>query len=262
MNALSAIVVICLSVTAFAFPEGQIVGGRDAPVGKFPYQVSLRSSGSHFCGGSIISSRYILTAAHCVQGISNTNNIKVHAGTTQVTASGDTYGVDRIVAHRDYNPRRIVNDVALIRVNRNIVFNNLVQPIRLASGSNNYEGSSCVLSGWGTTRAGGNIPNNLQYINLNVESQAKCKQTHRDVQASQICTFTKYGEGACNGDSGGPLAANGVQIGIVSYGIPCGVGKPDVYTRVSSFVSWIKNQQSYLMNEDTATQPADAIYIA
>lgn len=63
------------------------------------------------------------------------------------------------------------------------------------------------------------------------------------------------------GDSGGPLIHDDVQIGVVSFGQPCAVGKPDVYTRVSSFVSWIDSQKSYLMNE-TEEQPEDGIYIA
>ncbi|KAK1135836.1 Chymotrypsin-1 [Melipona bicolor] len=253
----ASFVLCCLAVTAFGFPENQIVGGKDAPVGKFPYQVSLRKSGSHFCGGSILDARTILTAAHCVQGLTNLNSVTVHAGTNQLSQQGQSYGVSKVVAHRGFSSITLVNDVALILVNKNIEFNNLVQPIKLATGSKTYEGASCVLSGWGTTRLGGSPPNNLQYINLLIETQSKCKQAHSRVQASHICTYTKVGEGACHGDSGGPLVVNGVQVGIVSFGQPCAVGKPDVYTRVSSFVSWIDSQKAYLLTE----QPGEAIYI-
>ena len=95
---------------------------------------------------------------------------------------------------------------------------------------------------------------------LRIQNLAQCKQVHRNVIDSHICTFTKYGEGACNGDSGGPLVVNGVQVGVVSFGIPCGVGKPDVYTRVSSFGPWIRQQQTYL--QYGGEQPAETIYIA
>ena len=252
MYSLSIALVVCLAVVAHGLPGPQIVGGKDAPVGKFPYQVSLRRSGRHFCGGSIISSRHILTAAHCVAGLSSPGSVTVHAGTNQATSNGDAYQAERIVSHPNYDSRLIINDVALIRVNRNIAMSANVKPIALATGSNTYEGSSCVLSGWGTTKAGGSVPNNLQYINLLIESQAKCKQVHSNVRDTHICTYTKYGEGACNGDSGGPLVVNGVQVGIVSFGIPCGVGRPDVYTRVSSFASWIKQQETFLMSEEEA----------
>ncbi|CAD1473781.1 unnamed protein product, partial [Heterotrigona itama] len=242
------------------FPESQIVGGKDASNGQFPYQVSLRKSGSHFCGGSILDARTILTAAHCVSGLTNLNSVSVHAGTNRLDQQGQSYGVSKIVSHKNYNSLLLVNDVALILVSSNIAFNNLVQPVKLATGSKTYEGSSCVLSGWGTTRVGGNPPNNLQYINLVIETQAKCKQAHNRVQNSHICTYTKVGEGACHGDSGGPLVVNSLQVGIVSFGQPCAVGKPDVYTRVTSFVSWIDSNKAYLLNE-TQEQPEDSIYI-
>ncbi|XP_031847213.1 chymotrypsin-2 [Nomia melanderi] len=232
------ILVLCLAVAAFAFPESQIVGGKDAPAGKFPYQVSLQSNGRHFCGGSIINQRYILTAAHCVEGTSP-SAVTVVAGSNKLSVKGVSYGVEKITVHPRYSSILIVNDIAVLRVNRNIAFTNLVKPVKLAS-SETAEGSSVVLSGWGTTKAGGSVPDNLQEINLQVYSQSKCKKTHSNLRDTHICTFTKSGEGACHGDSGGPLVNNGEQVGVVSFGRPCGVGYPDVFTRVSSFASWIK----------------------
>lgn len=71
-----------------------------------------------------------------------------------------------------------------------------------------------------------------------------CKSRHtagnaNSVHDSSICTFTRFGQGTCMGDSGGPLISGGQQIGIVSWGIPCGQGRPDVYTRVFSHRNWI-----------------------
>lgn len=84
--------------------------------------------------------------------LTNLNSVTVHAGTNQLNQQGQSYKVSKIVSHKDYNSIRLVNDVALILVSSNIAFNNLVGPIKLATGSKTYEGSSCVLSGWGTTR--------------------------------------------------------------------------------------------------------------
>lgn len=80
------------------------------------------------------------------------NGITVQAGTNQLNSGGVSYVPEKVVAHSGYNSLSLVNDIALIRVNQAISFNNLVQSIKLASGSNTYEGSSCILSGWGTTR--------------------------------------------------------------------------------------------------------------
>ncbi|XP_078048817.1 chymotrypsin-2-like [Augochlora pura] len=235
------ILALCLAVTAYGFPEGQIVGGHDAPAGKFPYQVSLKNNGRHFCGGSIIDSRHILTAAHCVVGINNLKAITVQAGTTHLSARGDVHTVEKITRHPHYDSGKLINDVAVIRVHKAIGFTHLVKSVKLAS-SNVAAGSTVVLSGWGRLKAGGAVPDHLQEINLKVISQAQCQKSHSNIKNSHICTYTKHGQGACNGDSGGPLVHNGVQVGIVSYGRPCGVGSPDVFTKVSAFLTWIHQQ--------------------
>ncbi|XP_053985491.1 chymotrypsin-1-like [Hylaeus volcanicus] len=233
------------------FPGTQIVGGSDAPIGKFPYQVSLQYNGHHFCGGSIISKRHILTAAHCMKAVPDIRKITVHVGINLLSQSGAVYNVESATLHPNFSLHSDDNDVAVIRVNKNIAFNAKVKAIPLATG-NVPDGSSCVLSGWGT-KAGGSIPNKLQYANFHIEPLSKCQQAWRgiaDVQSTHVCTIAKVGQGVCNGDNGGPLVANGQQIGIVCFAHPCGVGSPDVYTRVSSFSSWIKEQQSLIQNEE------------
>lgn len=100
-------------------------------------------------------------------------------------------------------------------------------------------GFEAVLSGWGGTYAGSPLPNNLQYVNLRTLSNSECSQTWSGIFNSNICTFTKTGEGACNGDSGGPLVVQNILVGVVSWGSPCAVGYPDVFTRVPSFADWI-----------------------
>ncbi|XP_078048818.1 chymotrypsin-1-like [Augochlora pura] len=235
------ILTLCLAVAVYGFPEGQIVGGRDAPVGKYPYQVSLQQNGRHFCGGSILNDRYVLTAAHCVEGITNLKPYTVHAGTNLLSARGSVYGMEKITIHPSFSSTMIVNDIAVIRVSSPIAFNNLVQPIELEA-AEMATGAAVVLTGWGTTKVGGPVPDKLQEIDLKVYSQLQCKLTHWNLKDTHICTFTKSGEGACHGDSGGPLVFHKHQVGIVSFGRPCGIGYPDVFTRVSSFVPWIEQQ--------------------
>nr|P00769.1 RecName: Full=Chymotrypsin-2; AltName: Full=Chymotrypsin II [Vespa crabro] len=217
-----------------------IVGGTDAPRGKYPYQVSLRAP-KHFCGGSI-SKRYVLTAAHCLVGKSK-HQVTVHAGSVLLNKEEAVYNAEELIVNKNYNSIRLINDIGLIRVSKDISYTQLVQPVKLPVSNTIKAGDPVVLTGWGRIYVNGPIPNNLQQITLSIVNQQTCKFKHWGLTDSQICTFTKLGEGACDGDSGGPLVANGVQIGIVSYGHPCAVGSPNVFTRVYSFLDWIQKNQ-------------------
>ncbi|XP_058810750.1 chymotrypsin-2-like [Phymastichus coffea] len=244
MKIIVGLLVLCLAVAAYATPR--IVGGKDASEGAYPYQVSLRRP-THFCGGSILNSRWILTAAHCVQNREHTD-VTVVAGTVLLNSTdGQTYQSEYIVWHNGFNMLVLRNDIALIRVDRDIQFNDKVRPISLPTEDFNKADYPAVLTGWGRTSTGGPLPNNLQEITLKVISIPKCqlKLIFPIVTTeSHICTLTQSGEGACNGDSGGPLVSDGVQIGVVSFGRPCARGAPDVYTRVFKFLDWINEQMT------------------
>ncbi|GAB1867485.1 Chymotrypsin-1-like [Camponotus japonicus] len=240
MHAFISLLFVALIYVVQGAPSPRIVGGKDAPIGKYPYQISFRLFDSHTCGGSIIDNSNVLTAAHCVDGMGSLlSYATIHAGTNYLNQSGDSYAVKSVTINKNYNSALIINDIALIHLATPIKYNTVVQPIKLATSDKNLEGKPCTLSGWGTTRLGGSAPNNLQEIDLIIYPQQQCKSEHSNLIYSHICTLTKAGEGACHGDSGGPLVANGSQVGIVSFGRPCAVGYPDVYTRVSSFISWI-----------------------
>ncbi|XP_028170065.1 chymotrypsin-2-like [Ostrinia furnacalis] len=224
----------------------RIVGGLDAPDGGIPYQASLRTIfDSHFCGGSILSKNFVLTAAHCTVG-QYPAFIKVTVGTNSLVSGGQSYAVSKLIVHEGYDASLIANDVSLVKLAQDIVFSNRVQPIELPAGDTEA-GADLVLTGWGRTSYPGELPDNLQIINLKAVSVETCQSLYSGINqvfSSQICSLTKSGEGACHGDSGGPLVENGKVVGIVSWGMPCARGYPDVYTRVHSFKDWIvKNQQ-------------------
>lgn len=168
--------------------------------------------------------------------------ITVVTGTTTLNSGGTAYYVSRIVNHPQYNPQTTANDISLVRTSSTIALSSNVNTIPISSG-NIGSGYTAVLSGWGSTAAGGALPNNLQFINLRtIDTNACASQlSPNPVYTSNICTFTQTGQGACNGDSGGPLVVQGILVGVVSWGRPCAVGFPDVFTRVSSYVEWILN---------------------
>ncbi|XP_046747997.1 chymotrypsin-1-like [Diprion similis] len=237
-----AVLVLALVATAYgASIADRIVGGTNAADGAYPYQVSLRISNSHFCGGSIINQRWILTAAHCITSYqSNPSRIQVVVGTNKLNEGGDVYVAVRAIPHPRYSSLLIRNDVALIEVEEDIVYDSKVQPIPLPTEDFTKTDYPATLTGWGSTSfPSTGAPNDLQQISLNIISQEACLARSILTSASNICTLTVAGEGACHGDSGGPLVSDGIQVGIVSWGTPCAVGDPDVFARVWSFIDWI-----------------------
>ncbi|XP_052740893.1 chymotrypsin-1-like [Bicyclus anynana] len=220
----------------------KIVGGTKAPNGSAPYQVSLRVWGvRHFCGASVITPRVILTAAHCVDGM-KTKYYRAVVGTNQLLFGGASYGVRKAVKHEQYDPELIVNDVAVIFTDRPIDFSDTVDAVEL-NDEPVAPGEKLLLTGWGTTSYPGYAPNDLMQLDLKAVSHESCKEAHREtnpVYETQICAISTAGKGACHGDSGGPLVREGRQVGIVSWGVPCAKGKPDVYTKVESYMDWIE----------------------
>lgn len=131
----------------------RVVGGEDAEKGQFPHQVSLLSkySKSHFCGGSIIAPRFILTAAHCTQDLyAIPENVYAIVGALKRSSGGIKVTLDKIVAHQKYNHKTIKNDISLLRTAHEMVYSELVKPIALPTELPPAGGDLAVtISGWG-----------------------------------------------------------------------------------------------------------------
>ncbi|EDS35876.1 cationic trypsin [Culex quinquefasciatus] len=227
----------CIALSAaVALPgrAGRVVGGSDAAEGQFPYQVSLRSAaGAHFCGGSIVNSRWILTAGHCAAGRTPVNTVVV-VDTVTLDAGGVAHGTERIVVHPQYAEGNLANDIAVIRVAVPIVFSSRVGPVSLAA-ELLEEGAGATLSGWGQTAVTGLLSDHLQYASVDIITREECMNRHgaeRLDESRVLDVCIQY-------DGGSPLTFSGLQEGIVSWGVPCGRQEPDVYTRVSAYRTWI-----------------------
>lgn len=238
------LLVFVVSVGGQVEIDVRIIGGQDASVGEFPYQVSLRYDGHHYCGGSIIDETTILTAAHCVQK-KNASLLTVAVGNNYLS-SGEIHKVDRYIKHEHFDSALITNDIALLKLKDPLEFNDRIRPVVLGT---QYipAGVRSVASGWGFTVVP-QFSEYLQKVNLRTTDLQECynlnaNKTIVPVRSTNICTFTAMGEGTCVGDSGGPLVAHRHQIGIVSWGFGCAGSIPEVFTRVSSYIDWIEKHR-------------------
>jgi secreted trypsin-like serine protease len=232
-----------------------IVGGQDARAYEFPWQVSVRrkSTNGHFCGGMIINERWILTAAHCMDG-ETPGIVSIVVGDWDRSAAStvrQTLDVALIKMHENYNSRTYVNDISLVKVTTDIVFSQDVQPVCAPDPDNNYVYYKSQCSGWGTVSSGGTCcPNILKYVTMNVTTNAYCQNAYGvrySITADMICATDNTGStsrDSCQGDSGGPLTIKEDDgtfraVGVVSWGIGCASGYPGVYARAGYFTSWI-----------------------
>ncbi|KAF5287776.1 hypothetical protein FQA39_LY15712 [Lamprigera yunnana] len=240
--------VVLFAVSVSCAPKSfnsRIVGGHTATDGQFPYQVSIQYRGSHNCGGSILDSRTILTAAHCLADYNN-DDLTVVVGTNKYNQGGVTHFIESSVYHSGFDFIVAQHDIGLIKLSSDITFNEKVQTIALET--EDVANVDCIVSGWGTTILGGESPINLQYVRLRTITTSECREAHSSVSPlpvfdTHICTFSVEGEGICHGDSGGPLVANEKQIGIASWVYPCAEGYPDVFTKVSAHTDWIADHK-------------------
>ncbi|KAG5681761.1 hypothetical protein PVAND_011170 [Polypedilum vanderplanki] len=221
--------------------DNRIVGGQDAEKDSAPYQVSLQTKSRHNCGGAIIDSRFILTAAHCLYG-RFASDYTVMVGSNKLSEASTFYKPDKLIIHSRYNQPTYHNDIGLIRLKEAIQFTDNIKPIDY-EWREVPENASIRLTGWGKLSTIGAIPDKLQEIELKHISYEECKKRHDDdenVDYGHLCTFNKAGEAACNGDSGSPLTYNGKVVAVVNWGVPCGRGYPDVHARVAYYHDWIR----------------------
>lgn len=226
--------------------DGRIVGGEETTIREAPYQVSLQTSGHHFCGGSIIGNKWVLTAAHCATN--SAKSYRIRSGSTLVNSGGSVHRVQQVIRHKDYKNNKNgipVNDIALLRIvdSDAFQFTNERKAVKLYQGAaSSLVNKKALVTGWGNTNSG--TPVVLHKVSVPVISTQKCNNDYRDyggVPSGQICAGYPAGsKDACQGDSGGPLAVNGQLVGVVSWGIGCGTpNHPGVYTDVSYFRQWI-----------------------
>jgi secreted trypsin-like serine protease len=239
--------------------QGKIVGGKQAPPNMFDWQVSLGVSWiadpywAHFCGGSVYSDKWIITAAHCVTDLTPSKLI-VTAGTNRLVDGVTRRNVRRIIVNRNYNAKTNDNDIALIELLDSLPLGVKIKSLPLLGPSDEasvlVEGAKLTVTGWGATEEGGSQVRDLRYIDdLPLVPNDFCNQPlsyDGKITQNMICAgVTAGGKDSCQGDSGGPLTSNTVSgptlAGVVSWGEGCAQpNKVGVYTRVARYVDWIR----------------------
>jgi len=241
--------------------SSRIIQGQTAP-GPIPWQAHLRVGNPNrpfwvICGGTIIDSKTILTAAHCYHGGDlNRDDFFIAAGAVPLEdPSAQIAFVESIILHESFNPETADNDIAILKLKTALTFNDKVRPACLPDASFNPEGIA-VASGWGLIGQWPHVaPDNLQYVTLPVITNDKCTKPNTnwnitEITNGMICAGDEDGgESTCFGDSGGPLIVpkgsnddTAVVIGATSWGHgECGREKnPAVFAYVTYYLDWIK----------------------
>jgi chymotrypsin len=236
-----------------ATPEDRIVGGEIAKPHSHPYQagllVTIRSD-LYRCGGSIIGSKTILTAAHCLEDstkiivILGAHNLQDDLESTQQRQTVDASGY-RI--HKDYENRTLLNDIALLILPKSVTVNKYVAKIDLPwDTKNKFVGSIVIMTGWGKMSDENGLSPALRFTFDKIVNNPECKKIYKSYTNNMICNSGAGGKNSCGGDSGGPLTTKfhrkKIQIGLVSYGKKlCGNGISSVNTRITSYLDWIRD---------------------
>ncbi|GAB0092731.1 hypothetical protein DMENIID0001_077620 [Sergentomyia squamirostris] len=258
---LSAVIVCALGASlrneTSSFFEGRIIGGYPVNIGNIPYQVSVRTYGSHSCGGSILNENTVVTAAHCTSDFLTMildlllNVFSVRVKSSYHASGGQVIRVAKIIQNPQYNSQTVDYDISLLKLEKALTFGDGVQPIPLLnSGDVVPDGDLITVSGWGRLSENGPIPSQLQAIKIPKMNDVVCQNalmvTDAPMTDRKLCAGTlSGGNNTCYGDSGGPAVWNGVLVGIVSYSINgCArTNYPTVYTKVANpeIMIWINN---------------------
>ncbi len=240
-----------------------IVGGQEAVPGAWPWQVALFVNlpgvyQGQFCGGSLLTEEIVVTASHCVDGLSIAP-LSVVVGRHALSSNeGQQVAVSEIIINSAYDPFTLDNDIALLRLATPVTLTEKVKLVNLIGAdqlSLAAVGVAATATGWGDLQEGAGLGSDtLQQVTVPIVDNATCNFVYQSyagssdefVTANMICAgLPQGGKDTCQGDSGGPLVVrdgnNGwLQVGITSWGLGCArPGFPGIYARVSHFLPWI-----------------------
>ncbi|ESP04644.1 hypothetical protein LOTGIDRAFT_179982 [Lottia gigantea] len=234
----------------------RIVGGQEARANSWPWVVAVMTKWKEqYCGATLIAPQWAITAAHCVRKKGRKRKVLLKVGEHDLNGEGhieETISPEKDFPHPDFDYSTITNDIALIKLKKPVTNKRLGIACLPAKRDRLPKGTLCYTIGWGKTRNthiyGSNV---LQEARVPIVNRKRCQSVFDyEIGRTQVCAgYKKGGVDSCAGDSGGPLMCSktvkGQQrwfiYGVTSYGEGCGrKGKYGIYTKVSSFLKWIK----------------------
>ncbi|XP_030753933.1 trypsin-1-like [Sitophilus oryzae] len=249
--------------------KAKVVGGEAAAKAEFPWIVSITRRGNHFCGGTLINKKYVMTAGHCLcTGSGNDHlapaSLKVTLSQhdlTKESSDAQVVNVKSIIVHPGYSCKKVKDDIAILELNEQVIWSQSIIPACLPAGSeqkaySTFDNNLATVAGWGwinEERGKGGRAEILQKAKVNVIEIEKCRTWYKSqgkktkIQEGQICAgYEQGGIDACWADSGGPLMIDAndqmMVVGVVSTGIGCARPYlPGIYTRVSEYIPWIRD---------------------
>ncbi|KAK1805938.1 hypothetical protein P4O66_012985 [Electrophorus voltai] len=226
---------------------GSIIHGVKAKKNTLQFMASVQLNRKHICGGFVIDSRHVLTAAHC----NKSGNMSVVLGAKNIKALGENlqrYTVKKSYIYPSYDNPKTGGDIMLLKLSKTIARNKNVKIIQTPSKDKQVKANTkCLIAGWGKTETQ-NTVDDLRMTDVRTVDLKLCQKKWRDMNvelpAAALCAGGyKTKSGACQGDSGGPLVCNNVAVGIISFNFKqnCDYPNlPNVYTEISKYRDWIK----------------------
>ncbi|KAI4458489.1 polyserase-related [Holotrichia oblita] len=254
----SVLFLVLLGVNASS-EDNRIIGGDPVDIKDYPYQIALFYKGKFNCGGSIVSEHLVVTAAHCVKGYSD---ISIRVGSSFHSSGGKIYEINDndIIIHEKYVGRDTYwdYDIALLRTTESLFQDGLISKAIVLPSQDQpiLANTSVIASGWGRRipvfksflfgeqECRSSDEDQLHAVEVAIVDHNQCNKAYNGhLTCRMICSgVPEGGKNPCFGDSGGPLVANGVLVGVVSWGRGCAQKcYPTVYANVANLRTWIRD---------------------
>merc|ERR1712002_125564 len=222
-------------------PQSNFIRGEESEPHSHPSVVWINGWG--VCIGHLISDQYVVTTAQCVNRADEATLLFGAHDRTQSEPEQTTVTSTEFVVHEYFHPNTFINDIALIKLPQPNEFTSAIQAIELPSYDIN-DGDTALLSGWGQiTASDPNYSDVLMEGEITVSSTSDCDHYYGKRRPKTVCVMTDTGSAPfCQGDFGGGLYKDGAVHGVASFysAAGCDSGGGDVYTRIYSYVDWIR----------------------